>query len=256
MSKSSDSLDLTLSPHDQAVKLMASWIGAIADQVKNPVAGISAAASLIEREMSSFRAAKEWDPALVEEAVRLMIQRLSTFDHYLTELSGFTRPVKIHPKWFDINFEWNSIEQYLARRIPREFNIQLNVEGSWEIYADKERFYSIMAAVVLNAVESCGSTINPKISVQIYSEQPDDFKVLGRHIEIIDNGIGFSEDALIQGFVPFFTTKEAGTGLGLAMVEKYVRAHGGWVKISNQTAQDHSVLTGGVVDVFFPCPNE
>lgn len=240
-------IDMRLTAHDQAVRLMASWIGAIADQVKNPVAGISAAAGLIEKQMASFRASQQWDPAIVEEAVRLMLLRLSRFDNYLAELSGFTRPVETHSQWFDLSEEWGAIEQFLARRISANFKMQIEFSGSSKIYADVERVKALFAAVVLNAVEACGSTTNPEITVCVDHVKSSSEVVGGCRIRVSDNGPGFTKDALVQGLIPFFTTKEAGTGLGLAMVEKYVRAHGGSVKIDNGA-------TGAVVEMLFPSP--
>ena len=243
------SIDMSLSPHDQAVRLMASWISAIADQVKNPVAGISAAATLIEKEMSSFRSAKNWDPAIVEEAVRLMLERLRTFDNYLAELSGFTRPAEIHATWFDVRSEWGAIEQFINRRINQNFKLRTKFADSAMLYADIERFKAVLTAVVLNSVEACGAMINPEMVLTMErSVAPGSPR--GVTIKLTDNGPGFSKDAVIQGLVPFFTTKEAGTGLGLAMVEKYLRAHGGWVRIDNSPAG------GAEVSLFFPSPEK
>ena len=72
-------------------------------------------------------------------------------------------------------------------------------------------------------------------------------------ISVTDDGPGIPQSVLKKLFLPFFTTKDAGTGLGLAMVEKYVRAHGGWVKIANRSSSLEE-LHGAVVELFFPNP--
>jgi nitrogen fixation/metabolism regulation signal transduction histidine kinase len=251
-------IDTGLSPHDQAVRLMGSWISAIADQVKNPVAGISAAATLIDKQMTAFRASQPWDPAIVEEAVRLMIERLARFDNYLAELSGFTRPVVLNPKWLDLKNEWEAIEQFLARRIAVDFRLRCTFDGNAMVYADVDRLKGALAAIVLNAVDASGSTIDPEISVHVSQITGSDGAIRGCRMQISDNGPGFSKEAILQALVPFFTTKEAGTGLGLAMVEKHVRAHGGYIKVGNAAdfapKSDHH--KGGLVELFFPVPDE
>jgi signal transduction histidine kinase len=256
-------VDLDVSAHDQAVRLMAAWIAAIADQIKNPVAGISAAAELIDREMASFRAAKPWDPAIVEEAVRLMVKRLGRFDNYLSELSGFTRPVDLRRAWYDLREEWPSLELYVARHIPSDYRLAVSLPAPTRIYADMDALKAMLAALALNAVEACGAMISPEIAViaKVIEEHTNASDTVenaqrghGDHtrggvlIELRDNGPGFSDQAAAQALVPFFTTKEAGTGLGLAMVDKYARAHDGWVQVGTHPAG------GGKVALFFPNP--
>ena len=252
MLKNKDTIDPRLTAHDQAVRLMASWVSAIADQVKNPVAGISAAATLIEKQMASFRAAEAWDPSIVEEAVKLMIKRLSRFDNYLSELSGFTRDLNLDLKAWTLQGEWNTIEQAIVRRVPIDFRIVLHAHSHVPIYADVERVTSILAALVLNSVEACGAAEQPVIDVSLSEFTDANSGQRGMLLRVEDNGPGFSDQALIAGLAPFFTTKDAGTGLGLAMVEKYVRAHGGWVKLNNKIVKDNSC--GAAVELFFPAP--
>jgi nitrogen fixation/metabolism regulation signal transduction histidine kinase len=247
-----DTIDPKLMAHDQAVRMMATWISAIADQVKNPVAGISAAATLIEKQMASFRAAEAWDPSIVEEAVKLMIKRLSRFDNYLSELSGFTRDVNLDLKAWTLQGEWNTLEQAIVRRVPVDFRIIIDTQSQLPIYADFERVTSILAALSINSVEACGTAVQPVIEISLSEFTDESCGQRGMILRVEDNGPGFSDQALLEGLVPFFTTKDAGTGLGLAMVEKYVRAHGGWVKLNNKIIEGKAC--GAVVELFFPAP--
>jgi signal transduction histidine kinase len=52
-------------------------------------------------------------------------------------------------------------------------------------------------------------------------------------IEIADNGPGVADDIISKVFVPFFTTKREGTGVGLALTQQIMVAHGGQVNIRN-----------------------
>ena len=56
----------------------------------------------------------------------------------------------------------------------------------------------------------------------------------GQRISIADNGPGIPPDALTKIFVPFYTTKANGTGLGLPVVQKIVVQHGGTIEARNQ----------------------
>ena len=57
----------------------------------------------------------------------------------------------------------------------------------------------------------------------------------GQRISIADNGPGIPPEAISRIFMPFYTTKSNGTGLGLALVQKIVVQHGGSVEVRNQS---------------------
>jgi signal transduction histidine kinase len=56
----------------------------------------------------------------------------------------------------------------------------------------------------------------------------------GQRISVADNGPGIDPEAISKIFMPFYTTKPEGTGLGLAVVQKIVVQHGGSVEVRNQ----------------------
>jgi signal transduction histidine kinase len=68
----------------------------------------------------------------------------------------------------------------------------------------------------------------------------------GLRIDVFDNGPGFSQDMLNYGIRPFRTSRQRGTGLGLAMVQRFAKNSGGTIKLSNQ--QPH----GACVSVLLP----
>jgi nitrogen fixation/metabolism regulation signal transduction histidine kinase len=68
----------------------------------------------------------------------------------------------------------------------------------------------------------------------------------GLRIDVFDNGPGFSDDMLNYGIRPFRTSRPRGTGLGLAMVQRFVKDIGGTIKLNNQ--QPH----GACVTVLVP----
>jgi signal transduction histidine kinase len=56
-------------------------------------------------------------------------------------------------------------------------------------------------------------------------------------LEIRDTGVGIPRDKLDKIFLPFFTTKEKGTGMGLALVHKIVLSHGGRIEVNSEEGQ-------------------
>jgi two-component system nitrogen regulation sensor histidine kinase NtrY len=102
-----------------------------------------------------------------------------------------------------------------------------------ELQLDPEQFNRVVVNLVSNAVDavlSCGRAGVIRIATRY--EPSIDADVL----EIADNGSGIPEAIKDRVFEPYFSTKESGTGLGLAMVNQIVNDHGGYVRIASSDA--------------------
>jgi len=97
--------------------------------------------------------------------------------------------------------------------------------------------------VLNNAVDALGET-GSQGRIDICVSQPDDRRV---KIVIKDNGPGLTKKHCQRIFEPFFTTKTNGTGLGLAVVDSVVKAHGGQVYVSSVSG------AGATFTFILPC---
>ncbi len=102
--------------------------------------------------------------------------------------------------------------------------ISLRTEGSSTVQADREQVRRALVNLVRNAVEA-----SPEGSLVEISVRP---RGRGRAVEVSDRGPGLSEEARGNLFRPFFTTKERGSGLGLALAKKVADVHGGTLELS------------------------
>ena len=80
--------------------------------------------------------------------------------------------------------------------------------------------------LILNAIEATSQ--GGKISISAYA---DDQEI---RLEIADTGVGIPEENLSQIFDLYFTTKDTGTGMGLALVNRIIVEHGGRIEVSSQ----------------------
>jgi two-component system nitrogen regulation sensor histidine kinase GlnL len=96
--------------------------------------------------------------------------------------------------------------------------------------------------LVLNAMEAAAET-KGEGRVEVRTGRRADFAF----VEVADNGPGIPKENLERMFAPFFTTKSAGTGLGLALVQKITVAHNGEVKMSS------SAGNGATFTLKIPC---
>jgi signal transduction histidine kinase len=189
---------------------------AIAHEIRNPLAGMRAAAQVLK---SLEGEAAELGGIVVEEVDKL--------DRLCTEFLDFARPLEIRPEPAALGL--------LVRRVAemhhpefQEKGVRLDWESSDEepkMNLDRLRIEQVCRNLLRNALQACA----PGGAVLV--------KAVGGVIEVRDDGTGMDEEQLARLFVPFFTTKPQGTGLGMSVVKKIVEAHGGHIEVESGPGQ-------------------
>jgi nitrogen fixation/metabolism regulation signal transduction histidine kinase len=108
------------------------------------------------------------------------------------------------------------------------------------VFADPALLEQALINLVRNAQDALAGAENPRIEVR--GRRVGEFAV----ITVEDNGCGLSEEVSKKVFVPFFSTKTGGTGIGLTLVRQVVLAHGGRIEITSARAR------GTAVELYFP----
>jgi signal transduction histidine kinase len=106
-----------------------------------------------------------------------------------------------------------------------ELSFSLN-DPDLEIYADKNLISQVLINLVRNALESNADNPDGKILIVAGKDQN-----LRPEICVIDNGPGIPEENINEIFVPFFTTRRNGSGIGLSISRQIMRVHGGNLKV-------------------------
>jgi signal transduction histidine kinase len=123
----------------------------------------------------------------------------------------------------------------------QEKNVQVEVEVSEKapsIHADSDQIKQVFFNVIKNAVDAMGK--NPRLKIFLRSDEEDVY------LQFADSGKGISKEDLSKVFQPYFTTKKDGHGLGMMIVHRIMRGHGGQVGIDSKPG------TGTVVTLQFP----
>jgi two-component system nitrogen regulation sensor histidine kinase NtrY len=189
----------------------------VAHEIKNPLTPMKLGIQQLER------VAKDEPDDLVERIQRTaktLVEQIDTLTKIADEFSNFAQMPKANEQEINlIPIVETTIDLYRKEAI--EISLIEKYDGIANIIADKDQISRVFSNLIKNAIQAIPETIEGKIVVK-FSEEAEYFI-----IEIKDNGTGISEDKKDKIFVPNFTTKSTGMGLGLAMVKNIVEnAHG------------------------------
>ncbi|GAB3025698.1 sensor histidine kinase [Spirosoma pulveris] len=111
---------------------------------------------------------------------------------------------------------------HLVQADAQKHQVAISVSSpNLAIRADAAQIEMVLLNLIKNAVESLGKTSNPTIRIEAEAMGP---RVV---IRIIDNGAGIEPEALEQIFIPFYTTKKTGSGIGLSLSRQIMQLHNG-----------------------------
>lgn len=114
--------------------------------------------------------------------------------------------------------------------IPKAVDIHISLENpELTIFADEKLLSQVVLNLVRNAIQSFDNQSDKNILIRA-GIQGDTVKF----IEVKDNGSGITPEQLSDIFVPFFTTKEDGSGIGLSLSKRVMQLHGGQIKVSSE----------------------
>ena len=120
-------------------------------------------------------------------------------------------------------------EQFFNENLNEQeirFNVRSGYKGDLE--ADRQMMEQILINLVKNSMEAVKNRPDPKI--ELFCDPQPDGQIC---ISIRVNGEGIQTDKLEQVFVPFFTTREEGSGIGLSLCKQIVRLHHGTIQIES-----------------------
>ncbi len=189
----------------------------VAHEIKNPLTPMKLGIQQLER------VAKD-KPADLDERIqrtaKTLVEQIDTLTKIADEFSNFAKMPKAYEQKINlIPIVETTIDLYKEEEV--EIFLTEKYQGIANIMADKDQISRVFSNLIKNAIQAIPENIEGKIAV-IFSQEEGYYI-----IEIKDNGTGISEDKKDKIFVPNFTTKNTGMGLGLAMVKNIVEnAHG------------------------------
>lgn len=186
----------------------------LAHEIRNPLGAIKGAAEYLDPTRFTQHDDAEFLQVIIEETNRL--------NTVVSQFLDYARPFRANVRWMQLNEvvkKTTTLVQAARKDVDR---IELDLDPALpEIQADHEQIKQVILNLVLNALDAGGSG---PVTLRT--------RLLRREVELVvrDRGSGIRPDDLNRIFIPFFTTKQTGTGLGLAVCQRIVLNHGGSIR--------------------------
>ena len=183
----------------------------LAHETRNPLNIIRGQAQLISRLPDASPDVREKSKTIVDETDKVTAQ--------LTEFINYSRPREVRRTRVALAVAGREIVRTLNLDIE-EKKLRVEVSGdSLDIEADEQSLRQVLFNLVINAIQAVAE--NGRIQILVLRTNAGEAA-----LEVRDDGPGVAPENREEIFKPYFTTHQKGTGLGLAVVQQIVLAHG------------------------------
>ena len=207
----------------------------VAHEINNPLTPMKLTLQQLQRHKGSERFDEYFD-----RSTQLLIEQIETLGHIAKSFSSFAKMPEVNPTEVDVAKKLHTVIT-LMRNNDAQLPIRyIGPDSGVNVIADAEQITQVFTNIVRNAIQAMEGQENGDIIIvlkQVLDKQRLIKNLSERsqwvEISISDNGPGIPEDIRSKVFVPNFTTKNTGAGLGLAISKNIVEGSGG--KITFQT---------------------
>lgn len=190
--------------------------------------------SLIEmfEQEGKIKTINELDNPTIENSVlglKTIRKRSAGLSNFVTSYKNLTQIPKPTISRFKITSLFQDIKTLLTNdlnKISADFKTTCTPEDL-ELNADEKLMEQVIINLIKNALEALEKTKNPQI--KLFAEKMNE----SIQIQVCDNGPGMSSDIIDNIFIPFFTTKEKGSGIGLSLSRQIIHLHGGTISVKS-----------------------
>jgi len=202
----------------------------VAHEIRNPLGGIKMATRLL----ASGEVSGERIPREMAESV---LSGIAEIESIIADLLDYARETRLDRQEYPLGRILGPVvEGCVAEGAQRRVRVVAReLDGELVASVDGPRLRQVFANVMKNAVEATERRPDGRVDVALYR------RGAAAVVEVSDNGVGMAPEHRDKIFLPFFTTKPTGTGLGMAIVKKIMDLHGGEIEIDSVPGEGTSV---------------
>jgi PAS domain S-box-containing protein len=191
----------------------------LAHEIRNPLSAIKTFVQLLPRKLSN--------PAFFDKFQTTVPRELNRINDLIESLLELARPPKLEFRMISVSDCLSQVEDLYRDKLEAA-NITLEIrekDSVPELWADREHLVRALSNIVVNGSEAMPHGGELTVTAEELAG--------GVLLRFTDTGVGMDEATKDKIFNPFFTTKDTGTGLGLAMTHKIIQEHGGQIEVDS-----------------------
>ncbi|MGZ8192325.1 MAG: sensor histidine kinase [Methylobacter sp.] len=190
----------------------------LAHEIRNPLAGIQIAFSNLRREINDEKQCERM------ELIGTELKRLARLLNDMLEQSRHSPEAATN---FDLTALVCDLVTLTRYQVAESISLDIDAPAPLPVHLPESGIRQALLNLILNAADALEGSPG---SIRIKARREE----RGLYIDVLDNGPGFSQDILEQGIRPFRTSRPRGNGLGLAMVQRFVKDMGGTLSLANK----------------------
>ncbi len=213
-------------------------IKVLTHEIMNSVTPISSLASTVNNMLGNSSHEHELEKEQIsdiKEAVKTIEKRSAGLIDFVESYRNLTKIPKPNFEIIPIHQLFNRLEKLLKNEIEKnEISFSKNTNpATLEITADPSLIEQILINLILNSIHALNNCKDKKIKLS--GELNTRGKII---LKVIDNGPGIPEEIQEKIFIPFFSTKKDGSGIGLSLARQIMRVHGGNIRVISKAYQE------------------
>ena len=208
----------------------------VAHEIKNSLTPMRLSVQMLQRNIENGKAT----PEQTQRTANTLIEQIDALSDIATSFSTYAKMPENHPQLLDLAELVGNVVNLYDNEENIEFAFHYDKTKDHTFNGDKTNLNSAVGNLIKNAVQAIGTKQNGRIEVTLKSEG-NSFV-----ISVKDNGKGIKEEYKSQIFLPNFTTKTGGSGVGLSLTYNIVQAAGGTISFESTEGQ------GAIFEIVLP----
>ena len=199
----------------------------VAHELGNPLNSLTIHLELMQRKLEALE--KQPKAEKINDSIEICRGEVKRLDAIISNFLEAIRPTKPELNTLDLIQLIEAVLQVQEVELAdRKIEVKIEIDGDIpEILGDRGQIKQVFFNLIKNAMEAMSEKGQLKILARSDNEQV--------YLQFIDNGSGISQTDMSKIFDAYYTTKENGHGLGMMIVQRIMRDHGGQIAIESQS---------------------